>query len=132
MTIDEYVRVEMARPFAWGETDCASTADRWVRHVTGMSPMATFGRHHKDEAEARQWLSEPGSIAVAVNRVMRKSGFQKTSTPQPGDVGLVVHKDRLCMAIFTGTVWFSRDEDGLIGAPVGSDWKAWRVAPGGN
>lgn len=135
MTVDEFVRVEAAKPFRWGDTDCASTADRWVKSVTGISPMSAFGRQHATEGEAREWLAEPGSIAVAVNRVMRKSGLKKTSTPRPGDVGLIVVGDaagvrRLCMAIHAGNVWFSRDEDGFIGAPSSALWKAWRIQEG--
>ncbi len=128
MTIDEFVASEARKPFEFGKTDCASTADRWVRETLGMSPLTMFGRVHKDEAEAREWLSSPGGISVAVNRVMRASGLAKTKEPQPGDVGLIIHKGKLCMAIHAGRFWFSRDADGLIGAPLSAVWKAWKVA----
>nr|WP_244444527.1 hypothetical protein [Nitratireductor basaltis] len=64
---------------------------------------------------------------MAVNRVMRASGFRKTKEPASGDVGLIIHDGKLCMAIHTGSIWFSRDENGLIGAPLNSVWKAWRI-----
>lgn len=127
MTVDEFITAELSRPFSWGKSDCAAMADRWVQAVAGFSPMDLFGRRHRDEAEALEWLREPGSIAVAVNRVMRAAGFKKTAEPRIGDVGLVFHEGRLCVAILAGSVWICRDEAGLIGVPPAALWKAWRI-----
>jgi hypothetical protein len=127
MTLDEFLRAEAAKPFLWGHTDCALTADRWVTLITGMSPLAVSGRIHRCESDARKWLEEPGGIAVAVNRVMRRAGFVKTKQPIIGDVGLVVHKGKLAVAIHAGSFWFTRDEAGLSGVPLAACWKAWRV-----
>lgn len=123
----DFIRAEAAKPFRWGETDCSATVSRWIQQNIGFSPLAHFGRVHSNEAEARQWLSEPGSIAVAVNRVLRAAGLLKTKEPQAGDVGLVAHDSKLCMAIHAGNYWFTRDETGLIGTPLGAVWKAWKV-----
>lgn len=125
--VSAFIASESAKPFAWGKTDCGATADRWMRGVIGASPLMTYGRVHGDEAEARAWLEQPGGIAVAVNRVMRCCGLPKTNDPQPGDVGLIVHRQKLCIAIHAGSFWFSRDADGLIGAPLSAVWKAWKV-----
>lgn len=130
MDIAAFIRAEAARPFCWGTTDCARTADRWVLAATGRSPMAVFGRVHGGQRDAEDWLAEPGGIAVATNRIMRSAGFARTRSPVAGDVGLVVHKGKLCMAIHAGRCWFSRDETGLIGAPLSACWKAWRVRQG--
>ncbi|MRX33227.1 hypothetical protein H5P29_13650 [Aminobacter sp. MDW-2] len=125
--VREFIASEIAKPFEWGKTDCASTADRWVTGVLGASPLRIFGRVHHDEDEAREWLSQPGGIAVAVNRVMRNAGMSKTAAPVIGDIGLIIHREKLCVAIHAGELWFSRDADGLIGAPLCSVWKAWKV-----
>ncbi|MBA3576177.1 MAG: hypothetical protein H0W39_00975 [Sphingomonas sp.] len=127
MTIDEYIAAEAEKPFAWGKTDCGITADRWMAVVLGRSPMQMFGRVHKDEAEAREVLASPGGLAIALNRVMRAGGLSKTDEPVTGDVGLIFHKQKLCVAIHAGKFWFSRDADGLIGAPLTAVWKAWKV-----
>lgn len=127
MDIREFVAAVSAEPFAWGKTDCASIADRWVVSRRGFSPMARFGRKHESEADALEWLSEPGSIAVAFNRVMRASGFKRIGCPIRGDLGLVILDDRMCIALHTGDCWFSRHEDGLVGAPLKNFWKAWAV-----
>ena len=123
----KFLASEMAKPFAWGETDCACTTDRWVRSVAGFSPMLIAGRVHGSQQAARDWLAEPGGIAVAVNRVMRAAGLSKTSAPATGDVGLAVHAGRLCMSIFDGRLWLSRDETGFLAAPAEACWKAWKV-----
>lgn len=124
--IDAFIAAEMEKPFRWGETDCASTADRWVRQITGLSPLARFGRVHRNEPDGRQWLAET-PLPIAVNRVMRIAGFTKTTEPQLGDVGLVPCNDQLCVAIRAARFWFSRNEAGLIGVPLNDFWKAWRV-----
>lgn len=128
MNLADFIRAEVARPFQWGEADCASMADRWVRTVAGFSPLAVYGRSYGGPQEARAWLDEPGGIAVAVNRVMRASGFARTKEPRTGDVGLVFCKQQLCVAIHAGRLWLSRDEAGLLGAPLAACWKAWRPA----
>ena len=129
MSVSEFVATESRRPFDWGVTDCASTVDRWVRSVTGISPLDSYGRRYASEAEAKAWLAE-ANLAVLMNRCMRAAGFKKTLSPQAGDVGLVFSDGRLCAAIFTGSMWFSHDIGGVIGAPEGAMWKAWRVADG--
>lgn len=127
MTVDEYILQETAKPFVFGQTDCATTADRWMRGIVGFSLLSHFGREIKNDADAKAWLQSPGGIAVGVNRVMRAAGMKKTKDPQKGDVGLIVHEGKLCVAIHAGTFWFSRHEGGFIGAPLAAVWKAWRI-----
>lgn len=127
MTIEEFIAAEAVLPFAWGESDCAMTACRWVEAVTGIHPIAEYGRLYSNERQAREWLAERGSVAVGMNRVMRHCGFAKTAAPRAGDVGLIVDSGKVCVGIHAGLVWFSRDENGLIGAPLNACWKAWRV-----
>ncbi len=58
---------------------------------------------------------------------MRKAGFHKTEEPVDGDVGLIVHNGKLCVAVHGGDIWFSHDEAGCIGAPLNAVWKAWSI-----
>jgi len=127
MTLERFIATEAQKPFAWGETDCVSTADRWIRIVTGLSPLAWVERSYRSQDEAQSILSDRGGLAVLVNRAMRAVGIEKTNAPRAGDVGLILHRDQLCMAIHAGDVWFAHDETGLIGAPLNAVWKAWRV-----
>lgn len=127
MHIADFVAAEAQKPFRWGETDCASTADRWIDLRTRKSPLAQAGLVYRDEYDATALLIERGSFPVVVNRAMRLVGFEKTEAPQTGDVGLILHNRKMCLAIHAETFWFSRDESGLIGAPLDAIWKAWRI-----
>ena len=123
----DFIRAEAGRPFRWGETDCAATVDRWIAMVTGRSPLAAFGRRHADAGEAAAWLAEPGGLPKAVKHVLSAAGLEETAEPRPGDVGLVVQAGKVCVAIFSGHLWFTRDESGLMAAPPEACLKAWRV-----
>lgn len=127
MDVIEFLRLEASLPAYPGS--CCKMVDKWIRRHWGFSALARFGRDFETEEEVARWLAEPGSIAVAVNRVMRAGGFAKTKTPISGDVGLIVKERRLCMAIHAGCQWVSRDENGMIGAPLGHVWKAWETSP---
>jgi len=127
MHIADYVASEAQKPFRWGETDCISTADRWVNICTGISPLARSGFGYSNSKQAASILTCRGLLPILVNRAMRLSGFEKTDAPLTGDVGLIIHKQKMCMAIHTGQFWFSHDETGLIGAPLEAIWKAWRI-----
>lgn len=127
MHIADFVASEALKPFRWGETDCISTADRWVNTCTGISPLASIGFAYSDEKQAASILTCRGLLPILVNRAMRLSGFDKTSSPLTGDVGLIIHNQKMCMAIHAGQFWFSHDETGLIGAPLDALWKAWRI-----
>jgi hypothetical protein len=126
--LSEFLRHEVSLPPYDGA--CCRIADKWITQRTGASALRRYGRDFTDGADVEAWLKEPGGITVAVNRVMRACGYQKTKDPQPGDVGLVLHKQRLCMAICAPSGWFSRDESGLILVPHSAVWKAWRIPPG--
>lgn len=112
---------------------CCKMADRWVALVKGFSPLDHYGRGFETDAEVRAWLSEPGGIAVAVNRVMRACGFAKTKGPGIGDVGLVIHGERtgalvpVSMAILGRNGWHSRNAAGLMLLPGETLWKAWAI-----
>ena len=125
MMPEEFLRREAMLPTSPGS--CCRMVDDWIRHVTGFSALSRFGRDFRTDEDVARWLAEPGGIAVAVNRVMRSVGFPKTTEPRKGDVGLVFHSGRLCMAIHAGKQWVSRDDSGLIGVPPANLWKAWRL-----
>lgn len=125
MTLDEFLRREASLPPYPGA--CCRMVDKWIREVTGFSALGRFGRDFHNDEDVRQWLAEPGGIAVAVNRVMRACGYQKTKEPQVGDVGLVVHRERLAMAIRGRDAWLGRDDAGMFCAASGAVWKAWRI-----
>jgi hypothetical protein len=125
VTVEEFLAAEAALPAYPGA--CCRMVDRWFQQVKGYSALSRYGRDFLTDNDVRQWLSEPGGMAVAVNRVARAAGVPKTKTPQAGDVGLIIHDGRLCAAIHSGAMWVGRDEKGLFSAPQEAVWKAWSL-----
>lgn len=124
-SLADFLRHEIERPPHPGA--CCRIVDRWITQRTGTSALLRFGRDYTSEEDVERWLHEPGGIVIAVNRVMRACDIKKTKAPQIGDVGLVLHKRRLCMAIKSAAGWISRDDAGMICVPDIALWKAWRI-----
>ena len=125
MTVQEFIRREASLPPYPGA--CCRMIDHWFVARLGFSALVRFGRDFETDEDVKQWLAEPGGIAVAVNRVMRAAGFRKTNEPGAGDVALIIHRGRICMALNDGSRWVSRDDQGMIGVPLGSPCKAWKL-----
>lgn len=122
--LSEFIQAELEKPWEPGETDCASTTNRWVIEATGIDPM--HERKHKSQADMDKWLEASGGLLKAVTKVMNASPFCRTRNPQTGDIGLIIHNNKLCVAINAGDFWVSRDESGLIGAQT-KPVRAWRI-----
>ena len=127
MEVLDYINQEMVKPYRDGETDCCNTADRWVAACRGFSPLARFGRPVRCAQDVERWLAERWGIIGGVLRVMRASGLPRTNEPVAGDVGLVIIKKEACMAIFTGKMWFARNEHGAMLANRDSFIRVWSV-----
>lgn len=127
----DFIEREMQIPFSWENASCAAMADRRVQEVIGRSPLAEFGRGYNSVDLAEQWMAQPGGLIRAVKEVMRSCGFKRTSEPEENDVGLIYTHGKVCVAVFDGLQWFSRDADGFIGADVGATIVAWQIEPRG-
>lgn len=125
MDVSEFLETERKRPFEWGTTDCATTADRWVKTRRGFSPLERYGRTITDEETGRAWLSEGGLADMP--KIMRRSRIRMTFFPLPGDIGLIAVNNVACVAIFDGALWHSRDADGFIAADPSHCARAWRI-----
>lgn len=126
MTLDEFIAAEAAKPFAWGVTDCCSTANRWVMIRRGISPIS-LDEWDGSRESALECIHHPYALPARMNRALRKAGIRRTKDPHAGDIGLVMFDGRACVAIHAGSHWFSRHTDGLIGAPLDAVWKAWAI-----
>ncbi|WP_409999640.1 DUF6950 family protein [Rhizobium leguminosarum] len=129
MHVSRYIETENSRPFVWGETDCATRADRWFKLMCGYSPMQRFGRLVMNEGLGRAWLAQHGGVVRAMRDVMKcTESAVLNGTPSAGDIGIVVVNDRAAISIFDGNLWSSRDVDGPIFANDEHRYIAWEVA----
>ena len=128
MNVCAFLESEALRPFEWGVTDCATTADRWFASVHGFSPMGRFGRRIIDEETGHAWLGQPGGLLRGVCTVMRRSGIKTCNARVvAGDIGVITVDNRVCIGIYDGALWRSRDVDGLIATDDTHRYKAWEV-----
>lgn len=117
MNVTEFIGLEMQKPFEWGVTDCANTANRWFEHRHGYSAMHAYGRVVVDEESGLKWMAEPNGIVRGMREVMTHAGFARLwGSPMAGDVGLIIVDQRACIAIYDVSYWWSRDADGFITA----------------
>lgn len=123
-----YMQRAIAPPFAYGLTDCCTTADRWIQQERGVSPLAAGEYDFSNESQARVAMDANGGLARATIKAMRKAGLRRTKSPSTGDVGVVEMLGRVCVAIFDGKVWIARDERGAIADARARVVAAWRVA----
>jgi hypothetical protein len=77
--------------------------------------------------DVQEWLQERFGIVGGVLRVMRVSKIPLAKEPLAGDVGLIRIEDQICMAIFTGRVWFTRNERGCVLSKTAIVLRAWSV-----
>lgn len=129
MNVSRYIETENSRPFVWGETDCATRADRWFKMVRGYSPMQRFGRSVMNEELGRAWLAQHGGVFRGMCDVMKSTDIAVLNgAPSAGDIGIVIVNDRAAVSIFDGNLWSSRDVDGPIFANDEHRHIAWEVA----
>lgn len=130
--VRDFIASEMQKPYEKGVTCCGATADRWVRRLTGFSPVAAAGRQLRNAEDVAAIVTVPESFAVVFNRIARAGGFKKTTAPIAGDVALTFHGDVMFPAIHAGTFWFTRHESGALALPIARYWKAWRIGDYGH
>lgn len=135
MTLDEYVRAEMARRWRWGSVDCVEFGRKWICERTGrnLPAFAKYGNWH----EAMAVLAERGGLAAIVREWMAVHGFEQTECPEDGDVGIAnvpiassEGTDRAAIVIRRGPWWLTREREfpgvGGIGAVLEVP-AAWRI-----
>ena len=124
----------LPRQWQWGGCDCHLYPSDWVREVTGRDPAASWRGTYSDEAGAHALLDRLGGTEALTARVMARDGFELTSAPVDGDIGLVAAPigvealKRIIPAVKFGPLWGVMS---LRGPQVKHlEWTeaAWRIA----
>jgi len=123
-----YIREELEKPFEWGKTDCASTADNWVKKWKNYSPLLKAGIK---EINKKMLLSQSLNDWLTEVAIFNKWIKTTTLNVRIGDVGLMVRKNQLSIAINKGQFWFSRLEsehaNGIVMCNRSPVIEIWRV-----
>jgi len=108
--LDNYIAQEINKSFLWGDTDCCTTADKWVFLRTGKSPLSENKSLVIDEKNAKRMLRSKNMLKIAADVL---KDYQQTKTPKTGDIGIIVlDKRTIAFAIKTKDGWFTRNEKG--------------------
>ena len=131
-----YARLHLwaVTPHEWGFTDCYMTLADWVRDQTGRDPGAdlrgSYG--HPDTCPlARRLRADPLPTAEGA---MSGVGLTRTTTPQPGDAGVIRHRGQryLFGGLCLGERWASKCEtEGVLIARPTSIVAAWSLGHAG-
>lgn len=129
--LDWQVRLEAclaerwARPFAWGQQDCALCAADCVLACTGVDPAARLRGTYSNAAGAAAVLRTHGGLVAIAARNLGAEVAPLCATL--GDVGLVANGGRECLAVCTGPVWLAPGPNGLTPFPPECVTRAWRL-----
>jgi len=114
--LQAFVRAELARPFAWGDTNCVALALRAVDAMHGTGLHVSHHRHMGSAARARVWTRKHGAYGV-VTELLKDGLFEiPTTYSQPGDILIGETDDgqiaaHVCLGL---RVLSSTEADGVI------------------
>ena len=120
MTLNNYLRDSLSRPYDVGEWDCALFVAEWVDILTG-SERADYFRGLYQEKEAG--LAQFGPLRRRVAMELDSLGFFKAETARLGDVallrgGLIGIVIEIGEALAVATVLENTSQGGLITLPM--------------
>jgi len=116
MTIDEFIKNEITKPFEWGITDCCSTANRWVYISSGVNFLEKSGFIFSSKDDAIEILKV--NLIKLFSDLCETNKFKRTNFPKSGDLGLIKiyenGKPTVAVAIKYKNGWFSHAESGCF------------------
>ena len=118
-----FVAAARARPFAWGEQDCATFARDWIEECTGER---VFDAPYSDATSAARYVVEQGGMLAAVKRVLGEP-MPNPAAAGRGDVALVSNAGREVMGVVVGEHVAAPAADGVLMSSRSAMIAAWSV-----
>jgi len=110
-----FLRALAARPFYYGDLDCALTLADWWQANHGVDPAAELRERYFDEAICEQLVAARGGLLRLVGDLAAGVGAARAADPGPGDIGVVIWTRRYFGAIRGASgVWAIKAVDGLV------------------
>jgi hypothetical protein len=133
-----YIEANSARPFVWGEFDCALFACDCVREMTGVDMASEFRGKYKSVRGALRLIKPFESLMGLANAIALRHGLEKVpwAFAQRGDIVIVPAPWLECPAVAGpyGALGIMCDRmalapglEGLIPVPPSTILGAWRV-----
>lgn len=112
-----------ARPFKWGEWDCALMSADWIKTCTGVDPAETYrGRYKTAKGAAR--ILRKGLLEFC-----RGFGFEEVRPmmAQRGDIAMIGIEGRESLGVVMAGYVLAPGIDGSVRVPLKMAATAWRV-----
>lgn len=128
MTLGEYLKAAMARPFQWGAHDCCTFCAEWMGILTGQDILGQWRGEYATESEARNLIEQRGGLIAIFDRQM-VGHAQRVDIPVAGALGILSVNSEEIGAIFSGERWMAFGEKGMRALPhreriVAAMWSA--------
>jgi len=141
--LHQSIEAHKAKPFAWGEHDCALSVCNYVLAITGIDLAAEFRGQYKTEAAAFQAIGRLSQCAATleqfVERLAEQHGISeiKPRYAQRGDVVLLdnptpssgLNRQALGIVQLNGRHVLVTFPDGLHVLRLAHVRRAWRIGP---
>jgi hypothetical protein len=118
--LPDFLFAAAARPFQWGQFDCAIwLADWYVEATRQPDPVAEWRGTYRDEASCAAKFGH-AAAARMLREVARRTGLVRTTDPFFGDIGVVeipLPKQQICGAIRARNSWVLLKPNGLVRIP---------------
>jgi hypothetical protein len=120
MTLNNYLKDSLSRPYEVGEWDCALFVAEWVDILTGSDRADYFRGLYQEKEEG---LAQFGPLRRRVAMELDSLGFFKAETARLGDVallrgGLIGIVIEIGEALAVATVLENTSQGGLITLPM--------------
>lgn len=127
MTLVEFIRGELGKPFVWGETNCVALAFRALDAMTNGSTIDKYRKHMSSQKKALAWTIKNGMDGL-VSTLKSEGCIEVPVTHvQDGDIilGLTEDKQLAAHVVFDKYVMSSSQTNGVaLGSLVEAKAKA--------
>lgn len=121
-----FLRASSARPFVWGDRDCALWATAWIAARRGSDPAAYLRGTYDTALGCYRVLRREGGLYSLAVKIARNAGIASTDNPQSGDVVCATFGKRDALGICAGNrIAFKAAPHGLVfvHAPILAAWR---------
>lgn len=121
-----FLRRALHEPFVWGRQDCALWSASWIGEFRGTDPAAHFRGRYSTALGCSRLLKREGGLETIACRLAAISGLVATSSPEPGDVGIINTIIGPALTIRTASGWAWKAKRGVSIVPA-TAVVAWSV-----
>ena len=113
------------RPFNWDSQNCVLFVADSTLAITGVDLASAYRKDGSSVREAARLLANAGGMEALLEQYLGEAIAPLCA--RVGDVGMVPTPHGPAAGVCGGSMWLCPGADGLVGLPIESAIKAWRV-----